>query len=380
MPRRTVGMLVLAAFLLPAGSSPAQVRVTPKASKGGDKQGEPWAEMPESFRRMKIPDWPMPTDLASWLHIDGRGQVTAYTGKVEIGQNIRTSLAQAIADELRVPMTSVAIVMADTDLTPYDQGTFGSQTTPRMAPVLARAAATAREMLIHRAAAAWKIDRAAVRVADGRLTAADGRATTYGELTQGQKLVGTASIDPAAHAAWRLRGTAARKVNGREVVTGRHQYVPDLQRPGMMIGRLVRPPAYLATLRRVDDSAARAMPGVTVVVDGDFIGVVALNERLAARAAGAMRVEWSEAPPQPTSESIYEHLAPALTMGGGAPRERGDVASARRRAAKVITATYRIPYIAHVPLEPRAAVAEWNGGRLTVWTGTQRPFGVRAEL
>ena len=321
-----------------------------------------------------------PTDLASWLHIDSRGRVTAYTGKVEIGQNIRTSLAQVIADELGVSLSAISLVMADTDLTPYDQGTFGSQTTPRMAPVLARAAATAREMLFDQAARIWNVSRRDLRAVDGRVEATDGRAIPFGELTQGRKLVGTASVEPAAAAAWKLRGTAARKVNGRDIVTGAHLHTPDLVRPGMLIGRVVRPPAYLATMRGVDDAGARATAGVTVVRQGDFIGVVAPNERAAARAADAIRIDWNDPPPQPSSETIYRHLTPEAMPGGGTPRLRGDVDSARAGAARVIQATYRIPYIAHVPLEPRAAVAEWSQGKLTVWTGTQRPFGVRAEL
>ncbi len=107
-----------------------------------------------------------PVDVSAWIHIDERGRVTAYTGKVEIGQNIRTSLSQVVADELRVPIESIAFVMADTDLTPFDQGTFGSRTTPAMAPQLARAAATAREILIDQAAARWQMDRASLRAAE----------------------------------------------------------------------------------------------------------------------------------------------------------------------------------------------------------------------
>jgi isoquinoline 1-oxidoreductase len=152
-----------------------------------------------------------PADLASWLHIDERERVTAYTGKVEIGQNVRTSLAQAVADELAVSIASVLLVMADTGLTPYDQGTFGSQTTPRMAPVLARAAATAQEMLIDQAAAAWQVDRQTLSARDGTIAASGGRSVTYGELTRGRKLVGTAAIDPAGASAARrfARSTAA---------------------------------------------------------------------------------------------------------------------------------------------------------------------------
>ena len=128
-------------------------------------------------------------DVSAWVHIDEQGHVTGYTGKTEIGQNIRTSLAQAIADELRVPLDRVSLVMADTDLVPFDQGTFGSQSTPRMAPQLARAAAAAREMLIDRAAAQWNVERPTLALRDGRIVG-QGRSAGFGELTKGQKLAG----------------------------------------------------------------------------------------------------------------------------------------------------------------------------------------------
>jgi isoquinoline 1-oxidoreductase len=323
-------------------------------------------------------------DLSSWLHIDERGRVTAFTGKVEIGQNIRTSLTQVVGDELRVPLPAITLVMADTDLTPFDQGTFGSRTTPTMAPLLARAAATAREMLIDQAAAAWQVDRSQLSAAEGKIVGPGGRSAGYGELMRGKKLTGTVTVSPTAAAGWRVRGTPVKKVNGRDIVTGRHIHTPDLVRNGMLMGAVIRPPAYGATPRSVDDTAARAMPGVTIVRDGSFIGVVAPTERAVRRAAAAMRVEWSEPPRQPSSETVYDHLKTHPESGGGrgggAPRVVGDAAAARRTAARVVEASYRIPYIAHVPLEPRAAVAEWNDGKVAVWTGTQRPFGVRTEV
>jgi nicotinate dehydrogenase subunit B len=326
-------------------------------------------------------------DLAAWLHIDEQGRITVYTGKTEIGQNIRTSLAQTVADEIGASIASISLVMADTDLTPFDAGTFGSLTTPRMAPQLARAAATAREMLIERAATGWQADRATVTltVRDGRVLHPDGRSVAFGELTKGQKLTGTVAEKPATSPAdrWAVRGQPIKKANGRDFVTGRHQYTSDIVRPGMLLGRVVRSDANGATLGTVDDSKARAMAGVTVVRDGDFIGVVAPNERAVRRAAEAIRVEWRVPEGLPTSENVYEHYKKTEGPAGGrgsAPVVTGDVAQARAQAARVFETAYRIPYIAHVPLEPRAAVAEWKDGRLTVWTGTQRPFGVRSEL
>src|SRR3954463_2955535 len=154
--------------------------------------------------------------LAAWLHIDEQGHVQVSTGKVEIGQNIRTSLAQTVADELRVPISAITMVKAETGKTPFDQGTFGSLTTPRMAPQLARAAATAREMLIDQAAARWQTDRGTLAARDGRVVAADGRSLAYGELTKGQALSGTIPASPVLDPRdrWHVRGTPVKKVDG----------------------------------------------------------------------------------------------------------------------------------------------------------------------
>ena len=328
--------------------------------------------------------------LASWIHIDEQGRVTVYTGKVELGQNIRTSLAQAVADELAVAIASITLVMGDTELSPFDAGTFGSRTTPFMAPVLAKAAATAREMLIDQAASRWQTDRGTLTAADGRVIAKDGRSLGYGELTKGQKLTGEVNESASAmpRARWKVRGTPVPKVNGRDIVSGRLHYTSDMTRSGMLYGRIIRPDAVGATLRNVDDSRARAMPGITVVRDGSFIGVVGPTERAVRRAATAVRAEWEPPKGQPSSQTIFDHLKKTAQTGaqpdaGRAPvtaQLTGDVVQGRAKASRLFEASYRIPYIAHVPLEPRAAVAEWTGGKLTVWTGTQRPFDVRAAL
>ncbi len=321
--------------------------------------------------------------LAAWLHIDEQGKVTVYTGKTEIGQNIRTSLAQAVADELRLPLDSITMVMADTTLVPFDAGTFGSQSTPRMSRQLSRAAATARDLLLERAAAEWSVDRTAVSVKDGKIVGPGGRATTYGSLTKGQKLSGVVAGEPSVTpvSEWTLRGTASRKVNGRDIVTGAHRFTPDIHRPGMLHGRIVRPSGMGASLVSLDDAAARKLPNVRVVRDGEFVGVVAPNERAAQRAAAAVTARWRIEPGQPTSDNIYGHLIkPATTGRPSNPTSSGDVDAAFGKAAKTFDARFLIPYIAHVPLEPRASVAEWTDGQLTVWTATQRPFGVRSEL
>jgi isoquinoline 1-oxidoreductase len=318
-------------------------------------------------------------ELAAWLHIDEAGHVTACTGKVEIGQNIRTSLSQVVADELRVPLSSITLVMADTDKTPFDMGTFGSRTTPTMAPQMARAASAAREMLIDQAAGKWQLDRKTLTARDGRIQTADGRSISYGELTKGQALTGTIAADGPIDTRdqWKIRGTAVKKVDGTAFVTGAHQYTPDIARPEMVFGRIIRPDAYGATLVTVDDAAVRGIAGVTVVRDGDFVGVVAPTERAAVRAAAAIKAMWRAPEDQLSSQTIFEYLKAHPEGRQSAPAVATSMPTS---VTRTFEATYRIPYIAHVPLEPRAAVAEWRDGKLTVWTGTQRPWGVRGEL
>ncbi|MGH9411172.1 MAG: xanthine dehydrogenase family protein molybdopterin-binding subunit, partial [Vicinamibacterales bacterium] len=175
---------------------------------------------------------------------------------------------------------------------------------------------------------------------------------------------------------WTVRGTTVAKVDGRDFVTGRHEYTPDIKRPNLLYGRIIRPDGYGATLTSVDDSRARAMAGVTVVREGDFLGIVAPTEREATRAAAAVQAAWNVPAGQPSSETIYDYLK----KNPESDHEAAVAQPVPAGAARTFEASYRIPYIAHTPLEPRAAVAEWQDGKLTVWTGTQRPFGVRSEL
>ncbi len=318
-----------------------------------------------------------PQTIDTWLHIAPNGEVTVYTGKVEVGQNARTSLSQAVAEELRVPIGSVHMVMGDTDLTPYDMGTFGSRTTPTMVPQLRKAAAAARETLLDLAAAQWQVDRSALTAAEGKVTqAAAHRTVTYGDLVKGQKLTQTIPADVALTptAQWHVMGASVLKADGRAFVTGLHHYTTDVKRDGMLFGKILRPVAYQAKLTSLDVHAAKAMPGVTVVQDGDFVGVTAPTAQAATRALAALKAEWQTVP-QPSSQNLFEQLRPGAKAGRASDLRVSDSVSGH-----TIEATYTIAYIAHTPLEPRAAVAEWKDDRLTVWTGTQRPFGVRGDL
>jgi isoquinoline 1-oxidoreductase len=307
-----------------------------------------------------------PQEIGAWLHIAGDGAVTVYTGKVEIGQNARTSLTQAVADELGAPVASISMVMGDTERVPYDAGTFGSQTTPQMVPQLRRIAAAARKLL---PAGPWE-------------------SINFAEVAKNETLVKTvpAGASFKATADWKTLGTSIPKVDGRAMVTGRHRYTSDMRLPEMLFGRVLRPERLNGTLVSADLSAAEKLPGVTAVRDGNFIGVAAPTPHQAAEALSAIKAEW-KAEPQTSARTLFADLKSAqpVATGGGGGRGgnnagTGSLEKGFADAVKRHEAAYTIAYIAHAPLEPRAALADWNGDRLTVHTGTQRPFGVRSEL
>jgi nicotinate dehydrogenase subunit B len=324
----------------------------------------------------------LPQTIGAWLHIGEDGTVTVFTGKTEVGQNIRTSLAQAVAEELRTPIASIKLVMADTALTPYDMGTFGSRTTPTMAPQLRKMAAAARETLIEFAAEKWKVDRTAITVAEGRAKYND-QSASFGELTHGRELMKTvdaAVLTPAIK--WTVAGTSVPKTTARDMVTGAHRFTSDLVRPNMLSGRVLRPSGFNAKLASLDTKQAEAIKDVKIVHDGDFVGAVAPDELTLAKAISALKAEW-KADPQPSSKDLFAYLKShpeESRQSGRTTPEQGSVEQGLRSSDLVREATYTVAYIAHTPLEPRAAVAEWNEGKLTVWTGTQVPFGVRSEL
>ncbi len=336
-------------------------------------------------------------ELGAWIHIGKEGKITVYSGKTEVGQNVRTSLAQAVAEELRVPPSSIDMVLSDTALTPNEGGTSGSRSTPDSAPRLHRAGAAARDLLATLAAERLKVDKKALVVAEGKVTHAETkRSLTFGELTEGKKLVQTvaanSTVTPPSQ--WKVAGQSIPKVNGRDYVTGKHQYSSDVIRPGMLFGKVLRPPSFGATLVSVDLKAAASLPGVVAVHDGNFIGVVAPNEQLAEQALAAVKAEWKSAL-QPSAKELYTLLKQPpperqgqgqfkKRAGGVSPRSgggpQGDVALGLKSADHQLEATYTIAYIAHAPLETRTATAEWDKDRLTVWTGTQQPFRVRTDL
>jgi nicotinate dehydrogenase subunit B len=322
----------------------------------------------------------------AWVHVGADGTVTAFTGKVEAGQGTRTALALLVAEELAVPPASVRVVMGNTSLSPFDIGTFASRSMPYAAPPLRAAAAASARLLREAAAQRFGMDAGDLTAAAGLLAGPDGApSVSYGELLAGQRRVervpASEPVRPAA--SWRSAGQPARALGAADVVTGTKRFPSDVSLDGMLHGSVLRAPAFGALLRSASTSAAAQQPGVQVVRDGDFIGVVAPDRAAALRAAGLIDAAW-ECPPQPATADLDAYLRSHPVEGEGwlSPfrHEQGDVEAALAAGPVRIDARYSAAYIAHVPLEPRAAVARWADGRLTVWTGTSTPFRARGEV
>jgi len=313
------------------------------------------------------------------LHISPSGEITVFTGKVEVGQGSRTQLTQAVAEEMRVPMDVVTLRMADTDVSPDDGSTAGSRTTPRTVPVVREAGARARDLLVRTAAEKWGVAVGDVPVVAGAAVAGD-RRFTYADLA-GIELSDSDQSEPALTPveSWSTLGQSPAKTGSRAIVTGKHLYTSDVIRPEMLYGKVLRAPRYGA---RLTDVAA----GEGVIRDRDFVGCVAATSREAQqkldRVAETAKWEFED---HPSSDDVYDHLKQTAVRSGTGRQgpqvfAKGSPDNGFGTASKTLEATYRVPYIQHGPMEPRAAVAEWADDRLTVWTGTQRPYGVRQQL
>jgi isoquinoline 1-oxidoreductase len=297
------------------------------------------------------------TASSAWLHVAPSGVVTAFTGKVDLGQDNRTALRLLVAEELDVPLTSVRLTMGDTDLCPFDMGTFGSRSMPDAGGVLRRAAAYAKTML---------------------------------PAEPGEQRVERVTGEPALSdpERWRLAGRPHLPPGSVAAVTGGRRFGSDLGQSGMWHGALLRPPVPEAKLRSLDRAPVAGRRGVMVIQTAGITGVVAADRAAATEAIAALQAaaSWDVRPCMPDDHEIADYLRAHPSAGGpgrwGGPHEEqeGSAASALENAAVRREATYHAAYIAPAALETRVAVAVWDGGRLTVWTGTQTPFPVRAQV
>ena len=324
-----------------------------------------------------------PADVNAYLHIGADGRITCLVGKIEMGQGAMTSLPQLAAEELDVPLESVDVVMGDTDLCPYDAGTWGSLSIRQFGPVLRAAAAEAKTVLLQMAAERLQVPVTDLAVDAGTIIHRTDRAkrVTYGQLTEGKRierrLEGRAALE--AVSAFTIVGRSAPRRDGIEKVTGRAKFAGDIVPPGALHARILRPPAHGATLASVDTSAAENVPGVRVVRDRDLIAVLHAQRDQADKALGLVKATYTPSPSRLTDESIFDHVAKTASAGNAAARG-GDLAVGESLASIKFDETYRKGYVAHAPMETHTAVAAVENGKVTVWAGTQSPFGLKAQI
>jgi CO/xanthine dehydrogenase Mo-binding subunit len=323
--------------------------------------------------------------LDAWIRIEADGGATVCTGKVELGQGIVTALAQIAAEELDLPLARLRMISGDTEKTPNEGITSGSQSIEFGGVALRLAGADARAVLVDAAAKRLGVDAGRLTVANGVISAPDGRKVTYGELAGSINLHREvdANVKPKSPAAHRIVGQPIARFDIPRKVTGGVAYVQDLRLPGMLHGRVVRPPNYGAKLVSIDEAAIKAMPGVVGIVrDGSFLGIIAEREEQAIKASVALgkSAKWTPGPALPDQASIYDHLLalpddPHVISEKQAPPPDG-----AQGGVKIIEATYRKPYMAHASIGPSCAVAQFRDGKMTVWNHSQGVFPLRGNL
>jgi CO/xanthine dehydrogenase Mo-binding subunit/aerobic-type carbon monoxide dehydrogenase small subunit (CoxS/CutS family) len=337
--------------------------------------------------------WPPPpsapgtwtTSGGAWLHVGSSGVIRAFGGKVDVGQDNTTAFGLLVAEELAIELGDVQMVLGDTDVCPFDAGTFGSRSLPDCGEALRRTAAGARQVLIELAARRWTLAAESLEARHGMIHGGpDGAALAYRELVSDLRRVEVLSSEPSLRTPdeWKVAGRVPLDHRHVEVVTGVRRFVSDLGRPGLLHGALLRAPTPGAKLRRVDLRPDASTSGASFVREGEFIGALAGDPQTARRAVAAIDVEWELPPDGPNDIEAFLRDHPTHPQGWERAVEDsvGDVEAALAGARTRLEATYTTAFIAHVPLETSAALAEWEGERLTVRVGSNVPHSVRSEV
>ena len=330
------------------------------------------------------------TAFETFIRITSDGAVTAYNGHVDLGTGIRTALGQIVAEELDVSFARVVVVLGDTSLVPNQGATIASETIQITAVPLRQAAAQARQFLVARAAERLEAAIADLRIEDGLIRGKDNRSVSYGELIGDEsiRLDLDSDIQVKKVDAYGIVGQSMPRIDLPAKATGELVYVHDMRVPGMLHGRVVRPPyagvdagSFVGTsLIAVDEASVRDIPGLVAVVRiGDFVGVVAEREENAVKAAAQLTVSWKPTPTLPDLADVEN----ALRANPSTPRtliDKGDVDAALAAAARPMTRTYVWPYQMHGSIGPSCAVADYRADQVRVWSGTQNPHILRDDL
>ncbi len=324
-----------------------------------------------------------PADFNAYLRIGEDGRVTVYSGKIEMGQGVYTSLAQMAAEELGVTLESIDMIMGDTELCPWDMGTFGSMSTRFFGPALRGAAAEARAVLLELASEHLAAPKDELDAADGVVFLAEdtSKRVTFGQLAKGKKIERHLTGKPTLRyiADFTVSGKPVKRLDAFAKVTGQAQYAGDIRLPGMLYARILRPPAHGATLKSVDTGAAKRIPGVTVVNQDDMVAVLHPDPEEAAKALRAVKAEFDVLPFTVDTDTISDHL---LEMAPP-PEEResrGNLAEGKKHSTVLFEHRYENGYGAHAPIETHTALATVEGGKATVWAATQTPFPDQQQI
>jgi isoquinoline 1-oxidoreductase len=325
----------------------------------------------------------LPSDFNAFLRIGEDGRVTCLTGKIEMGQGPITSLPQMLAEELETPLDTVDIIMGDTDLCPWDMGTFGSMTTRMFGPALRAAAAEAKVVLLELAADSLKVPQTQLVAKDGVIFDQQNQKNrmTYGQLAKGQKIERHLQAKPALKdpTQFKIAGKSLTRRDGEVKVTGKAQYAADIRVPGMLYAKILRPPAHGAKLKSADTAPAREIAGVQVVQDGDLVAVLHELPDVAETALRKIKAEFDVPEATVDDKNIFDHLL-SVAPAANVLNHGGDLEEGKKLAAKQFESTYLNSYVAHSAMETHAALAQIEGDKATVWASTQNPFGARDQI
>jgi len=322
------------------------------------------------------------TDLNAYLKISGDNRVTLFTGKIEMGQGVITSLALMLADELDVTPDQIDLVMGDTELCPWDMGTFGSMTTRFFGPPLRAAGAKARKILRRMAAEKLEVPEDDLMAKAGTVYVKKNpeRLVTYGELTRGKAIVANPDPKPDLKkpAEFKYMGTPVKRRDSVEKVTGSAKYAGDIHLPGMLFARILRPPSHAATLIRADTSVAEKIAGVQVVrLDDEFIAVLHQSLEDANRAIEKVDADWEFNDLNVNEERIFDYLEKSTTTSSEVVAG-GSLETGKSVSSRLLEKTYTDGYKAHATIENHTATATVEEGRLKIWASTQTPFRLQS--
>lgn len=322
-------------------------------------------------------------EFNAYLRVREDGRVDCFTGKIEMGQGINTSLAQELADELEVKPENVNMIMGDTNLVPYDAGTWGSLTTRFHGPIIRAAAAEARLVLIELASEKLEIPQNQLEASEGKVFAKndENKSVLYEELTKGKKIVRALDGKPELKtpSEFDYIGKSYLRRDAFEKVTGKALYSADMQLPGMLYARIVRPPAHGAKLLSSDTSKAEEMDGVTVLKEGEFIVVLNEHPEKAEEAVNSVDTRWEKQPSKANNETIFKHILETADRAN-VEHSGGDLESGQEEADIHFDEEYHDGYKAHASIETHAATAIFEDGKLTMWASSQTPFGTREQI